>query len=404
MRVRGCDGWRDIFDRPLLAHYFGMTLLNLIWLLSGTVLPSFLFCWLAVWVVRRWAIRWQLVDRPGARKVHTSPTPMGGGLAIWFGVVLCFALGQLVLLLHAMGGEITWLTNSIIPAFARPHLDGLLHQSTALWALLGGGTILMIVGLIDDRHGLGWQLRLGVQFAVAATCVLWQGWRLTAFIELPWITWLLSVLWIVALINSFNMLDNMDGLSAGVAAVAAAILAAVLLLTFDPQTRQPQIFVAGFLLVLVGSLMGFLWHNRPPARIFMGDAGSYFVGFCIAVATLLATFTQYQGTRQHAVLAPLCVMAVPLYDMISVIWIRLRQGRSPFEADKNHFSHRLVDLGLTKGQAVLTIYLTTATCGLGALLLNRVDLFGALVVVLMIVCILCLIAILESTARRRLNR
>ena len=96
-------------------------------------------------------------------------------------------------------------------------------------------------------------------------------------------------------------------------------------------------------------------------------------------------------------------MAVPLYDMITVIWIRLRKGRSPFEADKNHFSHRLVDLGLTKGLAVLTIYLTTATCGLGALLLNRVDLFGAVIVVLMIVCILCLIAILESTARRKLN-
>ncbi len=238
---------------------------------------------------------------------------------------------------------------------------------------------------------------------MAAICVAWQGWRLTAFIDLPWITGLLSVLWIVGLINSFNMLDNMDGLSSGVAAIAAGMLAAVLLLTLDPQTRQPQIFVAGFLLVLVGSLVGFLFHNRPPARIFMGDAGSYFVGFCIAVATLLATFTGYQGTHQHAVLAPLCVMAVPLYDMTTVIWIRLREGRSPFEADKNHFSHRLVDLGLTKGQAVLTIYLTTATCGLGALLLNRVDLFGALVIVLMIVSILCLIAILESTARRKLN-
>ena len=96
-------------------------------------------------------------------------------------------------------------------------------------------------------------------------------------------------------------------------------------------------------------------------------------------------------------------MAVPFYDMISVIWIRVREGRSPFQADKNHFSHRLVDLGLSKGQAVLTIYLTTATCGLGALLLHRVDLVGAVVIVLMIVCILGLIAILETTARRKLN-
>jgi UDP-GlcNAc:undecaprenyl-phosphate GlcNAc-1-phosphate transferase len=121
------------------------------------------------------------------------------------------------------------------------------------------------------------------------------------------------------------------------------------------------------------------------------------------VTTLLATYTQYQGDRPHAVLAPLCVMAVPLYDMISVIWIRVREGRSPFQADKSHFSHRLVDLGLTKTQAVLTIYLTTATCGLGALLLRRVDVWGATIVVLMIVCILGLIAILETTARRKLR-
>ena len=97
-------------DRPILAR-FRMTLSNLIWLLCGTLLPSFLLCWSAVWVVRRWAIRWQLVDRPGARKVHTSPTPMGGGLAIWFGVVACFAVGQLVLWLYAMGGGMARLTD-----------------------------------------------------------------------------------------------------------------------------------------------------------------------------------------------------------------------------------------------------------------------------------------------------
>jgi UDP-GlcNAc:undecaprenyl-phosphate GlcNAc-1-phosphate transferase len=96
-------------------------------------------------------------------------------------------------------------------------------------------------------------------------------------------------------------------------------------------------------------------------------------------------------------------MAVPLYDMTTVIWIRVREGRSPFHADKNHFSHRLVELGLSKSQAVLTIYLTTFTCGLGALLLHRVDWLGALLIGLQVVCVLLLIAILESTARRNRN-
>jgi UDP-GlcNAc:undecaprenyl-phosphate GlcNAc-1-phosphate transferase len=154
------------------------------------------------------------------------------------------------------------------------------------------------------------------------------------------------------------------------------------------------------LLVLVGALLGFLWHNRPVARLFMGDAGSYFVGFCLAVTTLLATFADYETRSQHAVLAPLCVLAVPLYDMVTVLWIRLREGRSPFQADKSHFSHRLVDRGLTKTQAVLTIYLTTATCGLGALLLHQVNAAGAGVILLMIVCVLALIAILEASGRR----
>jgi UDP-GlcNAc:undecaprenyl-phosphate GlcNAc-1-phosphate transferase len=340
-----------------------------------------------------------MVDRPSARKVHTQPTPLGGGLAIWLGVVGTFALGQLVLWAaqqELAGGRL----QAVIPDFARAHLDGLQRQASSLWILLAAGTVLMLVGLADDRRSLDWRIRLAVQFAVAGACVAWQGWRLTAFIDVPWITWLLSVLWIVALINSFNMLDNMDGLSAGVAAIAAAMLAAVLLLSPDPRTDQPQLFVAGLLLVVVGSLLGFLWHNRPPARIFMGDAGSYFVGFCIAVATLLATYTEYEGTRRHAMLAPLCVLAVPLYDMLTVLWIRVGEGRSPFEADKSHFSHRLVELGLTKGQAVLTIYLTTATCGLGALLLHQVNLAGAVIIGCMIVCVLGLIAVLETTARR----
>jgi len=156
--------------------------------------------------------------------------------------------------------------------------------------------------------------------------------------------------------------------------------------------------------VLVGSLLAFLWHNRPPAKIFMGDSGAYFIGFMIAAATLLASYTGYQGATRHAILAPLLVMAVPLYDMTTVILIRLARGASPFAADKNHFSHRLVDLGLTKPQAVLTVYLTTATSGLGALLLHRTDWIGAVLIMLQVGCVLSLVGILEWTARRTIKQ
>ncbi len=287
-----------------------------------------------------------------------------------------------------------------LPEFAKAHLPGLRAQCGQLWLLLLGGTILMLLGLADDRKGLDWKIRLTVECSVAAAVVYWQGLQLTAFIDLPWFTGLVSVLWIVALINSFNMLDNMDGLSGGVAAISATILAVMLLSQPMEPGSQPQLFVAAMLLVLVGSLSGFLIHNWPPAKIFMGDAGSYFVGYWIALSTLLSTYSGYQGKTQHAVLAPLCVLAIPLYDMISVIVIRLREGRSPFEGDKRHFSHRLVDLGLSKRNAVLTIYLATIACGLGAMLLPRTDWLGAVVVMLIVACMLALIAILEHPSLR----
>jgi UDP-GlcNAc:undecaprenyl-phosphate/decaprenyl-phosphate GlcNAc-1-phosphate transferase len=364
------------------------------WLIFGCTIPSAIVCWAAAFAVRRWGSRWGLVDRPGQRKIHATPMPTSGGLAIWLGIVLPLALGQIALWMLCADPAAVGL----LPKFIAPHLPGLLHQSGKLWTMLAGGTVLMLLGLADDRRGLDWRLRLTVQTLVAIVLVC-MGWRMSLFLDMPWLTGVLSVFWIVGLVNSFNMLDNMDGLSAGVAAIAAAILAAVMLLTPRPDNNQPQLFVAGLLLVIVGSLLGFLWHNRPPARLFMGDAGSYLVGYLLAMATLTATFAG-GDLPKHAILATLCVLAVPLYDTVSVVLIRLHSGRSPVVGDKSHFSHRLVDLGMTKSQAVLTIYLATATCGLGALLLRQVNQAGATIVLLMVVCTLALIAILEFAGHR----
>ena len=223
-----------------------------------------------------------------------------------------------------------------LPEFVAPHLHRLLHQSVKLWMLLAGGTVLMLLGLADDRReGLDWRFRLAVQTVVAVVMVP-LGWRMSLFLDMPWLTGALSVLWIVGLINSFNMLDNMDGLSAGVAAIAAAMLAAMMLLTPRPDNDQPQLFVAGFLLVIVGSLVGFLWHNRPPARLFMGDAGSYLVGYLLAMATLTATFAG-GDLPKHAILGPLCVLAVPLYDTATVVLIRLRRAAARLWATRAIF-------------------------------------------------------------------
>lgn len=350
--------------------------------------------WVAGAWMRRIAPAWGFVDRPGAHKGHDRPIALGGGVAIWLGLVGPFALGQGIL----WGIERGTISSSLLPPPVVPHLGGLMQQSGQLWFLLAAGTALLLLGLIDDWKGLSWQLRLGVQTFVAAVVVA-RGWRMALFLDAPAITALLSVVWIVGLINSFNMLDNMDGLSAGVAAIAAAILAAVMFTVPDPRTHLPQLFTGGFLLVLVGALGGFLPHNRVPARLYMGDGGSYFIGFCLGVATLTGTFAG--GTLpRHAILAPLCALAVPLYDTASVVWIRLRAGRSPFQADRCHFSHRLVAMGLNRRYAVWTIYLTTATCGYGALLLHQVDTLGAVIIALLVASVLTIIAILETAGRR----
>ncbi|MEO1616427.1 MAG: MraY family glycosyltransferase [Planctomycetota bacterium] len=368
------------------------------WLIVLAVVPPFLVSAASLYPVRRFAAKLGLVAEPGGHRTHTEVTPVGGGIGIWLGVMIPMAFGTMIVLLApSVPGVAAWLPDSV-----RDHFDGIASRLPGLWKLLAAASVLFALGIWDDRSGAPVSIRLVVEFLVAAFVVYGLGFGLTAFIGLVWLTNLLSVVWIVAVINSFNMLDNMDGLSGGVAAIIAASMAAVMLTTPAAGGLQPQLFVAGVLLVVVGSLSGFLWHNHPPAKIFMGDGGSYLVGFLIAVSMLMATFAT--TPRPHAVLAPLCAMAIPIYDMSTVIWIRLRERRSLFVGDRSHFSHRLVDLGLTRTQAVLTIHLVTATCGLAAVLLVHVTMLQALVVLGIVACMLLLVVILESTGWRKQNK
>jgi len=362
------------------------------WLSVVTIVPAAACSCLVIYPIRRYAERLGLLDRPSGRKSHAAPVPLGGGVGIWFGVVVTFSAGTMAVAVLRNFPEL----QSRVPGKVAEQLDGAWSRVGSLWALLGAGTVLVGLGLWDDRRGLSAGLRLGIQGAVAAFVVIGLGYGLTAFIALPWLTTALSIFWIVALINSFNMLDNMDGLSGGIATIVSLSLATVMFSTPE-SANGPQWFVAAMLMVVAGALIGFLWHNHPPAKIFMGDGGSYFVGFLIAVASLLATYASYDSVSPHAVFAPLCAMAVPLYDLSTVLWIRFREGRSPFEGDQSHFSHRLVAMGMSRRKAVYTIWLVTATCGLAAVLMTRVTLMSALMVFGIVGCMLLLIVILEST-------
>jgi UDP-GlcNAc:undecaprenyl-phosphate GlcNAc-1-phosphate transferase len=361
---------------------------------AACVLPALCISALATAAMRWLAPRWGLIDQPAARKVHLKPTPLGGGIGIWLGVVVPFAVAQLAAWLAARGATPTWLPPDVLPI-----LDGVAYRSERMWAILGVGTVLAVMGLIDDRRNLPWLPRLIVQLAGAALLVIAFKVEATVFVPLPWVGRLLSILWILVLVNAFNFLDNMDGLSSGIGLIVSVLFAVVML----TGTSEPRWLVGGALLVLAGSIAGFLFfHNWPPARIFMGDSGSYFIGLMLSTLTILGTFYEPGEGGRHVILAPLCVLAVPLYDFGSVVLIRLSQGRSPFHPDKKHFSHRLVELGLKPPHAVLTIYLATLTTGLGALLLYRLPDWGsALVVLALIGCVVAMVAILETAGRRR---
>lgn len=274
----------------------------------------------------RWAPRLGLVDYPSDRKVHTQPTPRGGGLAIFAAVTVVFLSPK----------------TPVFPLFQ--------------WLL---AAVIVLLGLIDDLRPLRWQLRLAVQFVVSVLAVFF------CLPPLPWFLRAAAVLWIAGLINAFNMLDNMDALSAGIAWIAAGFLAIVSWMGSTPTAAAWENYV-----ILMGALSGFLSFNRPPARIFLGDAGSTFLGFTIGLGSIQVIARE--GATSWTWLIPPCILAVPCYDLLSVVLLRLSQGRSPFHADKQHLSHRLVGRGLSGWTAVRAIYLLALASGASGLILYAV--------------------------------
>jgi UDP-GlcNAc:undecaprenyl-phosphate/decaprenyl-phosphate GlcNAc-1-phosphate transferase len=355
---------------------------------SGLAAAAFISSATLCMLVRYLAPRTGFLDRPGGHKSHHTPTPLGGGVAIWLTTIAILGLALLV---------IRGWADADFPVALAQHASGARDRSGSLVLILALSSAIMFMGLMDDWKTLDWRLRLGIQFACAIALAS-GGVRLTLFgpFTHPFLGGAVTVLWVVGLTNSFNMLDNMDGLAASVGLIVALLFAGA-------QIAVGSLFVPAVMLVVAGALAGFLVHNHCPARLFMGDAGSNFLGFLLGALTVAGTFTRDDPSHTfspYGVLAPLLVMAVPLYDMSSVILIRLSEGRSPFLGDRRHFSHRLVARGLTITQAVWTIDLVTLAGGAGALLLHRLDGPGACVVAAQTCCLLGVVAILELAAKR----
>lgn len=353
-------------------------------------LQTFLLSALLTPLMRKIAPSLGYLDHPGERKVHDAAKPLLGGAAIFLSLMVVvfvdwFVLQWLGLLVDGNGG---WLSQQIhnlaeIAAGAR-------SVRTQMVGLVLGGLVVFSVGLYDDRFGMHPIIKLSAQI-LAGIILYMVDIRITLLIPSELWSFCVTVFWVVLVTNSYNLLDNMDGLSGGVATISLLVLAVA------TTWLGSQDFITAYLITLAGAIVGFLLYNFYPSTIFMGDAGSMFIGYNLAATSTLATFlsSSDQEWSDWAIIMPVVIMAVPLFDTISVIAIRIKNRKPIYVGDKNHFSHRLVALGMSPRNAVLTIYLVTLCTGLGALLLPYVDTVGAFVILLQTIAIFCIITLLE---------
>jgi len=340
-------------------------------------------------VARYFAHRWQVYDYPADHKIHKNPMPLLGGAALASAVLITVVVNMGILgLLDARVPISPWLDE---------HVFAFLGSGAAkkLVGLFIGGTLIFLLGLIDDLISLRPETKLAGQL-VAALIIVSCGVRIELFIPNPWIGGAITLCWIVLMTNSFNLLDNMDGLCAGI----TAIIAFVFFLAVYPLG---QTFTAVMLLAVAGSSSGFLFHNFNPAKIFMGDAGSMFCGCMLSSLAVVSTFYTESRASRVAVLLPVLVMAVPLFDTLSIIVIRLKRRQSIMKGDKRHFSHRLVKLGMTERQAVAFIYLVTLIVGLGATVLSQVNLRGGLTLAAQSFGLFAIIILLMNAGRTKVG-
>lgn len=318
-----------------------------LWAYPAVFAAAGLLSWLLVPLAIKVAVHRDIVDRPGGYKLQSDPVPYLGGLAI----VLAFAI---VVMLSAV---------------IRPPRSG--FEELAI--ILVGGLVLSLMGLIDDIRGLSPFVRLGVMIAVA-TGVVTSGVEVRLVDGGGPVDVGLTVLWIVGLTNAFNLLDNMDGLSAGIATIGALSLAVI-------AAVNGQFLVGALAAALAGCAVGFLRHNYHPARIYMGDAGSLFLGFVLAV---LAIKLRFSAPRQVTAFVPLVVFALPILDTTLVTMTRLLQRLNPLTGGRDHLSHRLVLLGLSVRQAVGVLYGVAILLGWAGLIMSRLDVLTAYLLLAMV--------------------
>ena len=333
-----------------------------------TILVGFIISFAATPIVKSFAEKVGAIDMPGeARRVHNRPIPRMGGLAIFLGFLLSVLL--------------------FVP-MSRP-LEGVLL----------GSVIIVATGAVDDVVSLKAWVKLLLQIAAACVAV-YYGVRievlgnLNIFSSNDYVTlasWSvpITVLWIVGITNSVNLIDGLDGLAVGVSTISSLTMLVIALLVADSS-------VAVVLAALVGACIGFMPYNLNPAKIFMGDTGSLLLGYVLATMSVLGLFKFY-ALVSFAV--PVLAIAVPLFDTIFAFFRRLIHGQNPMHPDRGHFHHRLIDMGLSQKQAVAVLYTISAILGLAAVVITTSGELKALILIL----VFCLCAFVWAAVYGKLH-
>lgn len=327
------------------------------WIYVAGLLTSCLLTVAFTPLVKRFAFRVGAISVPNHRSVHSKNMPLMGGLAMYIGFIGAYLSVALTL------GS---------------------YDLNVLLGMLVGGTIIVVVGALDDRYNISPKLKLLGQ-AAAAVAVVSFGLSMD-YVQLPfgdaidlspWLGIPITILWIVGVSNAVNLIDGLDGLSAGVSGIATAT---ILALSF----MNGNLTVALLSVVLLGSIVGFLFFNFHPAVIFMGDTGSLFLGFSLATLSILG----FKSATVMSFLVPILILGVPLSDTFLAI-VRRKLNNKPISvADKGHLHHCLMNLGFNMRRTVLIIYGIAAVFGLCAVLLSQTTQWGTIVIVAILLLVM----------------
>ena len=320
--------------------------------------------------IKRLARATGVIDAPNERKVHTGHVPRMGGLAMFFGCMITFLV----------------------------YLEGF----EAYRGIFLGMVIIVIVGIIDDTIGLEPRLKFLGQTVAAFAAMFMSGVNidflggvLGSEFNLGFLSWPITLVWIVGVTNAINLSDGLDGLAGGISLIAFTCFG---ILAY--QRGDMQIFT--LCLVLVGAILGFLRYNTHPAEVFMGDTGSLFLGYCLATFSITANF---KSVTALTLITPVLILLVPIADTLWAIIRRIRTGRSPFSADKMHFHHKLMDTGMDHSQTVAAIYGLCTVLSLSAIALGNSSNFKyVLLPLLALAVILFICQVVGAIDLRRITR